>query len=275
MQSKLNDRMVTVTLLSALVFAFMPRAAKASQPDESIFRLGGTSAWLGVVLRDVTTADVKTQHLSGDYGAMIVSVEDHSPAAKAGLQSGDVLVEFAGREIWSVAQLERWVADTPVGRTVELKYFREGSLKFVNVTLESHSHEFRMPPINIPPIHVPDFSQFYRYWTHPRLGISGQTLTPQLAHYFGVEQANGVLVTEVESGSPAEKAGLKAGDCIIRFGSKAIGGMDDLQNAVSNATEGHAVTLTIVRNRVRMSLTVSLPAQHNEMSWRIGGVSRT
>ncbi|MGH9432915.1 MAG: PDZ domain-containing protein, partial [Terriglobia bacterium] len=275
MRSKWNDRIVPGIVLVALLFGILPQIVKASPPDDTVIRLGGTSAWLGVELRDVTAADVKAQKLSGDYGAVILSVEANSPAEKAGLKPGDVLAEFAGREIWSVSQLERWVGDTPAGRTVEVKFFRDGALKFANVTLESHSHEFHMPAIKMPPINIPDFSHFHFSWGHPRLGITGQTLTPQLARYFGVDQGKGVLVTEVQSGTAAEKAGLKAGDCIVRFGSKTIDGMEDLESAVLSATGEQPVTLTILRNHQKKDLAVSLPEAQREMSWPAAAISKT
>ncbi|MGH9455193.1 MAG: PDZ domain-containing protein [Terriglobia bacterium] len=275
MQSKLNDRILWGIALAVFLLGSFPQMANARPADDSVIRLGGTSVWLGVVLRDVSTADVQAQKLPGDYGAVIVGVEDNSPAAKAGLKSGDVLVEFAGREIWSVSELERWVGDTPAGRTVQVKFFRDGVLKLVNVTLESHSREFRMPAINIPPIKVPDFSHFRFLMPHPRLGVTGQTLTTQLAHYFGVDQGKGVLVTEVQSGSAAEKAGLKAGDCIVQFGSKTVDGLEDLQSAVSSASAGQEVTMTIVRNHQRKELKASLPDSRSEMSWPVAVISKT
>jgi len=230
---------------------------------------------MGVALRDVNSVDVKAQKLPGDYGAVIISVEANSPASKAGLKSGDVLVEFAGREIWSVAELERWVGDTPLGRTVEVKFFRDGVLKLANVTLASRSREFRMPAINIPPINIPNFSYFHFFLGRARLGITGQTLTPQLAQYFGVEEGKGVLVTEVESGSPAEKAGLKAGDCIIRFGSAEIQSITDLQTAVSNAPEKQGSAVTIVRHHRQKELKISLPVSRNEFSWPVASISKS
>ena len=275
MQTKLNDRILWGVALAVLFLGFWPRVAKASPADNSVIWQGGTSVWLGVVLRDVKATDVKAQKLPGDYGAVIVGVEDNSPAEKAGLKSGDVLVEFAGREIWSVSALERWVGDTPAGRAVQVKFFRDGVLKLANVTLESHSREFRMPAINIPPINVPDFSHFRFLMPHPRLGVTGQTLTTQLARYFGIDQGKGVLVTEVQSGSAAEKAGLKAGDCIVQFGPKTIDGLEDLQSAVSSTSAGQEVTLTIVRNHERKQLKASLPDSRSEMSWPVAVISKT
>ena len=254
------------TLLSFFLICLVPPKVKAGPSDVSVMRLGGAS-WLGVTLREVSGADVKTQKLPGDYGAVVVSVEENSPAANAGLKSGDVLVEFAGREIWSASELERWVGDTPAGRVVQVKYFRDGALKFANVTIESHSHEIRIPPFNIPPVKIPDLSHFQFFLARVRLGIAGQTLTPQLAHYFGVNQGKGVLVTEVRAGSPAEKAGLKAGDCIVRFGTTNINSIADLQTAVSNAQAKQGTALTIIRDHRQKELKISLPDTQQEWSW--------
>ncbi|HUY15084.1 MAG TPA: PDZ domain-containing protein [Terriglobia bacterium] len=273
MQRRASDRSVWTLILAFLLFCMVVPEAKAGPSDDSVIRLGGTSSWLGVTLRDVSGADVKTQKLPGDYGAVIASVEENSPAARAGLKSGDVLVEFAGREIWSVSELKCWVGDTPAGRTVQVKYFRDGALKFANVTIESHSHEFRIPPINIPPVEIPDFSHFQFFLGRARLGVTGQTLTPQLAHYFGVDQGKGVLVTEVKSGSPAEKAGIKAGDCIVRFGATDINSIADLQTAVSSAQAKHGAALTIIRDHHQKELKISLPDTQQEWTWPGAAIS--
>jgi serine protease Do len=254
-------------ILGIVILAIAPRFAKANPHGDSVLHLGGASSWLGVELRDVSPADVKAQKLPGEYGAVVASVEDNSPAAKAGLESGDVLVEFAGREIWSVSELQRRVGDTPAGRTVEIKFFRNGVLKSASVTLASHTRELQIPAINFPSINIPDFSHF-RFWLeHGRLGIKGQDLTPQLASYFGVAQGKGVLVMEVQAGSPAEKAGLRAGDSIIRFGSTEVDSLADLQTAISKAPPQQAAELTIVRNHRQKELKIFLSTAGQPFAW--------
>ena len=115
-----------------------------------------------------------------------------------------------------------------------------------------------VPKIEIPP-HVPgfDFEYFGFGRSQSRLGVSADDLTSQLAGYFGVKQGKGVLVREVKSGSPAEKAGLKAGDCIVRADDTEIGTVGDLRKALGHESgEKKEHTLTVVRDRQERTLKV-------------------
>jgi C-terminal processing protease CtpA/Prc len=238
----------------------------AGQGDE-IFLSGG-GAWLGVTLRDVTAEKARELKLGGDFGALVESVEADSPASKAGLEKGDVIVEFAGERVRSVAQFRRLISETPEGRTVVLQVVRAGQSRTVQAKLEArHARLFGRGGVNVPPMgitvqpfNVPNFD--YRFLTPgPSLGISGDDLTSQLAEYFGVKQGKGVLVREVESGSAAQKAGLKAGDVIIRVDNTEVSSVDSLRRALPRDFEGkRKVNLTIVRDRREQTLTAELEA---------------
>jgi len=230
----------------------------------------GDRAWMGVRLKDVTPEKARELKLPGEYGAIVTKVEPDSPAAKAGLAANDVILEFAGERVRGVAQLGRLVSETPPGRAVNLEVSRDGQQRTLTVKLESHGEEFYgswvrpmppMPRVTVPKVdvfpNVPgfDFGYFGFGPSQSRLGISTIDLTAQLADYFGVKQGKGVLVREVKSGSPAEKAGLKAGDCIVRADDAEIDTVGDLRNAL-NKGEKPEHTLTIVRDRQEQTLKV-------------------
>ncbi|HEV2177054.1 MAG TPA: PDZ domain-containing protein [Terriglobia bacterium] len=225
-------------------------------------------AWMGVELKDVTSDEAKAMKLPGDYGAIVASVEKDSPAAKAGIEKNDVIIQFAGERVWSVSQLRRAVGDTPPGRAVEVEVSRDGQTRTVSVTLEGHERSFGamtppMPPVEIPEVKIPDM-HFYFGMGAPRLGISAAELTPQLAGYFGVKEGKGVLIREVTAGSAAEKAGLKAGDCIVRLNSTAVDSVESLQRALgdlfkgSKESEKRQATLTFVRDRREQTVNVEI-----------------
>jgi len=241
-------------------------------PRTKVVSFNGDRPWMGVHLKDVTPEKARELKLPGEYGAIVTKVEPDSPAAKAGLAANDVILEFAGDRVRSVAQLGRLVRETPPGRTVNLEVSRDGQQRTLTVKLESHGEEFYgswvrpMPPmprvtvpkIEIPP-HVPgfDFEYFGFGRSQSRLGVSADDLTSQLAGYFGVKQGKGVLVREVKSGSPAEKAGLKAGDCIVRADDTEIGTVGDLRKALGHESgEKKEHTLTVVRDRQEQTLKV-------------------
>ncbi|HUI43576.1 MAG TPA: PDZ domain-containing protein [Terriglobia bacterium] len=223
----------------------------------------GSGSWLGVALKDISADQARDMKLGGEYGALVDRVEPDSPAAKAGLESGDVIVGFAGERVRSVAGLTRMVRETPAGRAVEIEVRRGGEKKTLTATVEPRRDSMAplmsglrtevWPDVNLP---VYDFAFGFG---GPRLGVSVTPLTQQLGDYFGVKDGKGVLVREVVSGSAADKAGLKAGDCILKLDSAPIESADDLHRVLLNRRgESRDVTLTIVRNRQQQTLQVHL-----------------
>jgi serine protease Do len=179
-------------------------------------------------------------------------------------------VQVAGEKVRSVAELRRLVGETPAGRNVEIRVWRNGQEKTLNATIEARNGgaepllgELRnqvWPRINVP---VYDFTFDFG---GPRLGIEVDQLTPQLGDYFGVKDGKGVLVREVKPGSAAEKAGVKAGDCITKLDSTPITSANELHRTLlrkqGESREGRDVTLTIVRDRKEQTLKVHLEPAH-------------
>ncbi len=216
-------------LLAIAVISLVSSGVILAQRADHVARtrvvsFNGERAWMGVRLKDVTPEKARELKLPGEYGAIVAKVEPDSPAAKAGLAANDAILEFAGERVRSVAQLGRLVRETPPGRTVNLEVSRDGQQRTITVKLESHGEEFYgswvrpmppMPRVTVPKVevfpNVPgfDFEHFGFGPSQSRLGISTVDLTAQLADYFGVKQGKGVLVREVKSGSPAEKAGVR------------------------------------------------------------------
>jgi serine protease Do len=225
-------------------------------------------AWLGVELADVTQTKVTELKLPGDYGAIVTHVAENGPAAKAGLTANDVILEFGGMKVWSAAQLKQLVDETPPGRNVGLRVSRNGRRLTLQVTVgQPPEYSFTISPsIKIPRVSIPKgfFYQFPTFGMRGRLGIEAQDLTPQLAGYFAVKQGKGVLVAEVEDGSPAAKAGLKAGDCIVRVDTAEVDSVSGLRRALASKGENdHSIALTIVRGGHEESFRVVL-----ETPWR-------
>ncbi len=222
--------------------------------------LGGEhQAWLGVELEDVTAARVSELKLPGEYGAIVTRVMENSPAAKAGIQVNDVILDFAGMRVWSVAQLSQLVEETPPGRTVDLHISRSGHKMDLKVTLAQREESLVIPRFKMPPINFPRSFNFQMGPARGQLGVRVENLTSQLADYFGVKQGKGVLITEVESGTPAAKVGLKAGDCIVKAGSKDVQSVMDLTEALDSAGDrNQPVTLTIIRKGQEESFKVEL-----------------
>jgi len=180
--------------------------------------LGQDVGWLGVSIED-----------QREPGAVIRSVEPNSPAEKAGLKEGDVIVEFNKEQVIGVQQLTRLVRETPVGRIVDVKVRRDNREETFKVTTERGSElrsgrfELALPNVHILADSIlRDMPRLQVNTVYVQAGIRVEQMTDQLRDFFGVYSSNGVLVTSVDSGSAAEKAGLKAGDVVTTIDGKNI-----------------------------------------------------
>lgn len=244
------------------------------------------SSWLGVQISDVTPERAKELKLAGEYGVVVVEVVEESPAAQAGLQANDVIVSFADERVRSAEQLRRLVRETPAGRSVSVQVSRDGQTRTLQVTPEAHEAEMFMPrmrgmqppmPPEAPVAPMPPHAFWVEtpeldvqvYSRGPQLGISGDELTPQLAEYFGVKAGKGVLVREVLTGTAAEKAGLKAGDVIVKVDGDAVGTLGELRRALRKKREGKQASLTIVRNRAEQTISVELDQPQSRAPQRV------
>lgn len=266
-------RMERGVLLTGMVIALCAGLPLAAQNDEkpkraAFLMAGGSRSFLGVGVVEVTPDRAKALRLSDEHGVEITKVDEESPAAKAGLKAQDVVLEYNGQRIEGVEQFIRFVRETPSGRAVKLQVNRGGQAMTVSPVLESRKMRMidigdthiAVPEIpEIPEIRIPDIPRPPMAWRTATLGIEAESLPEQLAEYFGVRE--GVLVRSVSKGSPAEKAGLKAGDVIVRVGDKAVASPTEVSRAV-RAADGASVALTLVRDRKQMSLSVT-PAQES------------
>lgn len=247
-----------------------PEAPEPPEPPDSgqFFLLNDDAIHLGVSLRDVSPEKAKELKLLAVAGGLVATVQNSSAAAKAGIEAGDVIVEFDGIHVRSAAELKRLIRETPSGRTVEIKVVRDGKSQVLRAKLEAthlnlsfNGPDVHLPSMNVvPDIHIPpmDFSLFGDH--RVMLGICAEELTPQLAQYFGVKQGKGVLVSEVTTGGAAEKAGIKAGDVIVQVEGKPINGMEELRSALNDNFTGDTrkVSLTIVRDRHEQTVSAEL-----------------
>jgi C-terminal processing protease CtpA/Prc len=233
------------------------------------------SSWLGVELHEVTSESAKELKLSAERGVVVGRIVPDSPAAKAGLKEKDVVTELNGQRVEGAAQFRRMVHEIPAGRSVQLTIWRDGRTQTLSVTLgkseeghrgfkmvapEQGNFMFRMPEIPaIPPM---EWNGEMLFGGQPRLGIDAEDLNGQLGTFFGAPDGEGILVREVNSGSPAEKAGVKAGDVITSFNGERIRTLGDLREKLSAKREDKdkTVKLGVLRNKSEVSLTVELPA---------------
>ena len=180
--------------------------------------LAQDAGWIGISVED-----------QRERGAIIRRIEPNSPAERAGLREGDVILEFDREPVIGVQQLTRLVRETPAGRTVDVKVRRDNREEALKVTAE-RSADFRTGrfELNVPGVHIladrfsRDFPRFEMSTIHVQSGIRVEQFTDQMRDFFGVLSGNGVLVTSVDRGSAAERAGLKAGDVVTSIDGRNI-----------------------------------------------------
>ena len=201
--------------------------------------------WLGVFIQEVTPDIAESLGLDEATGALVSTVNESSPAQAAGLEPGDVIISFDGKAIEKMRDLPRIVAETEIGATVAVELIRNGSRMSVDVTLgELEKAEL----VGI----VGEESQGDAE-SFEKLGFSVDNLNADLAAELGLdENMRGVVVTEVEEGSPAFDKGLQPGDVIKRFGQRRVENAADLAKSVAETLEsGRAGVLLLVESEGR------------------------
>ncbi len=167
-----------------------------------------------------------------DKGAIVGEVMEDSPAAKAGIKTDDIIVEVQGESIAGANELINKVAMYKPGTEVKLTILRDGKRKTITVTLGTRPDEETLMSGRGSKI-------------EDELGLSVQTLTSELARRLGYEDLSGVVVTEVESGSPAEEKGIQPGDLITEVNRATVRNLRQWNEAVKKASEKGKVLLRV------------------------------
>jgi S1-C subfamily serine protease len=250
----------------------------------------GEGSYLGVFLEEVTPERVKELGLTEERGAIVMKVVEGGPADKAGLKENDVVVSFNGRRVDSVRELQRLLSETPAERSISIEVVRAGNRQTLTTTLSKRTDEFQLLRPEFPDNEAMkrtqqelkdsmkayqgaqdllrerqrDFGNFafvapgeYSFFRGSRFGMTVESVTDQLAEYFGVKDGNGVLVSHVDENGAAAKAGLKAGDVIIAIDNEKVDSVNALLKSLSKKETGSAA-LKILRNRTEQTVNVTI-----------------
>jgi serine protease Do len=209
-----------------------------------------TRGYLGVFLQPVSPALAKTVGYNGTEGAVVGDLaRDDSPAARAGLRSGDVIVEFDGKPVKSPKQLTEMVADTPVGKASAVKFVRDGRVETTTVKLgerPSRNLEGEQPEQDNPEE------------DGGKIGLSVSNVTAEMASRMRLRIASGVVVSSVQPDSPAADAGLQRGDIIHRVNRTQVTNRQDYLRAISSIKGEREVTFQVERNGQLQWVSVEL-----------------
>jgi len=238
--------------------------------------------YLGVSVEELTRENAKTYGLTGEpRGVGVTQVLKGSPAERAGLREHDIIVRFDGEAVTSVRKLTRLITESSPDHTARITVLRGGSEQELSVTLARR--ERFTPAVAGQLFGGVDLAEAQRFgeewaknaeeWKRQsksleglegggafvvgpsrRIGVATSPLGKQLAEYFGV--SHGILVNSVETGSPADKAGVKAGDVVTEIDGRAVDNASDLLRAIGAKEEGD-ITLTVVREKKQRTIRVT------------------
>jgi serine protease Do len=246
--------------------------AQGGQNNSRVIIANGRSPYLGIGVQDIDADRARALKLKDVRGAEVTSVVPDSPAAKAGFKEGDVVLSYNGEAVEGQEQLTRLVRETPPGREVKVEVWRAGANLTLTPMVDARKAmgftsngpwvvgpnvEIPMPNFSMPDIEIPRFQTMYQ---NPMLGIEGESLgqEEQLADFFGVKE--GVLVKSVTRNSAADKAGIKAGDVIVKVEDSRVANTREITSVLRSLHGKTNVNVTVVRSKKEMTLPVTLEA---------------
>jgi len=242
-----------------------------------VFEFAGTQgSFLGVGVAEIDASRSKALKLKEEAGVEVTRVEQDSPAEKAGLKVGDVVLEYNDQRVDGTEQFVRLVHETPAGRSARLLISRNGTQQTLSAAIGVRRGMLGggemlrgLPRMEMPEIQIPDVPKAYMTWRSARLGIDAESVESQLAEFFGVKE--GVLVRSVIRESAAEKAGIRAGDVITRIDSSQVTSPRDITTLLRGLHDVKNVPVTLVREKREMTVTVTLEGESPGQWDRIHG----
>jgi serine protease Do len=192
--------------------------------------------WLGVMIQQVTNELAKSFNLERPIGALVGQVVSDSPAEKAGLKAGDVIISYNGREVSQMTMLPAMVANTKVGTKAKVELIRDGEKMTITVEIGKMDEEEAVVAGT-------------ETGTSKKLGMTVQELTPKLAESLGIDKTEGLIVTDVDPDSSAAEAGIHRGDIVLEINREKVGSVTEYRKALQDAKDKKTVLLLIQRDQ--------------------------
>jgi len=215
--------------------------------------------WLGVRIQNVDDATAEALGLGSARGALVAGVDEKGPAKPAGIETGDVIVRFDGKEVKDSRDLPRIVASSPVGKAVDVTIVRKGKELIRSVTLGrlEEGEAQRQASVNPPPSNVPAPT------TQRALGLEMSGLTDELRRRFNLKDTvKGVVVTRVDPNSPAADKRIQAGEVIVEIGQEAVSTPADVTRRIDALKkDGRKSALLLVSNPQGEVRFVAVPVE--------------
>lgn len=212
--------------------------------------------WMGVAIQELTPALAQSFQLpEGQQGGVLISeVHEDGPSAKAGLQRGDVILEYGNESVKDVNHLRNIVARTKVGKQKEIKVLREGKETPLTLVLGERPSDQVLAKATPPGEKPPAMAKLDNVLS----GLAVEAITADNRNQFGIpEEAKGVVVTKVEVGSVVEAAGIQPGDLIQEVSRSAVKNLDEYQQIASKIAKEELVVLLVNRRGNNLFVAVN------------------
>jgi serine protease Do len=224
----------------------------ASQVMQALISKGKvTRGYVGLLLQDLDEDLAKAMKLKNSQGVLVGDVTAGGPADKAGIKRGDVIIEIDGKKVENSFQLRNIVAQAKPGTSVTFTLIREGQQIQVKVLLGERPRELGAGR--------PTEEKQPKEQTYQKLGISAQTLTPDIAEQLGYKNQEGVVIIDVAGGSPAEDAGLQQGDLIMEINQVKIRTIQNFKTVLDRLKSGDSAALLIRRGENTFYVAIQIP----------------
>jgi len=255
----------TLWAIGVLLISSSEMSAQAPRGRAVIVNTAAVSgqSYIGVGLGEIDADRARQLKLKEEHGVELTHVEEDSPASKAGLKAGDVVLEYNGQRVEGMEQFARFVRETPPGRESKLTVSRDGNRQMVTVKIAQRKNagawSMNAPVAPVPPMPPAapgEMPRPFMVWASPRMGIDAEGIEGQLGQYFGVKE--GVLIRSVSKGSAAEKAGLKAGDVITKVDGSAVVSPSDVTRAIRSARTKKTFPVSVMREKREVNLNVTI-----------------
>ncbi len=271
-------RFATVALATLAVFVLVAAIHVQAGQD--------ADGWLGVMIQNIDEDLRLSENLPSDDGVIITRVIDDSPAEKAGLERGDVILKFDDREARSVRRLTRMIEWARPGEKIDMVILRDGKEMPVVVEIGEgdddeeffgrHHGDFRLrvPHVPSPPSPPKAYTFSLGQLSGSHIGVSLYELSDQLAEQYGAKDG-GALINEVLEDTPAEKAGLKAGDVIVEVDGRKVDDIGEIREIIGDKDDGDKVAVRVLRPLSNEELTIDVEVESRntwsgvgDRSWR-------
>jgi len=245
-------------ILAAFAIVAYAQNNNPQRAHSANLQMAVSPGYLGVGVQDLDPERIKSLNLKENIGVEVRTVIPDSPAAKVGVRVGDVILELNGQKVEGRYQFADSVGSKSPGTKITLNIWRDGAKQNIAATL-GHQVTPQLPFASMMPMSSDDMQALFAgdAW---KVGFEGEPLTPQLATFFGASPGEGVLVRTVVEKSPADKAGLKAGDVVIKVNDMPVSRPGEIAGIVRQAKK---VTFTVIRNKKEITLYVEISRNNN------------